>query len=48
MDVVYKFSYATFDKALYRYSSREIHEFMNLSHFVPNLLRYMCAKIISM
>jgi len=39
MDVVYEFSYSMFDKALYR------ERVVNSRCFVPNLLKYMCAKI---
>ena len=38
MDVVYKFSYATFDKDAHQ------DRFMNSCRFVPNLLRYTCTK----
>jgi len=39
-DVVYKFLYSTFDKSLYRYPSREIHEFMSL--FTKFIDAYVC------
>jgi len=42
-DVVYKFSYSTFDKALYRYTSREVYEFTSLrSKFIEV---YVCQNL---
>jgi len=41
-DVVCKFSYSTFDKALYRYPSREIYEFTSIC---SKFIEVMCAKI---
>jgi len=42
-DIGYKFLYVMFDKALYRYCLREIHEFMLLcSKFIEV---YLCQKL---